>query len=228
MKKAVANLIILVPLALVSACANLGSSEKEFLKELRSLGIPDDEQQVKSPPVAGALNILPGFGNFYLAYGTTESDQWMVGGLNLLTWPLSVLWGVPQGALDATTINKKATANYYQYDKAGKTKLARLRGRQPQYSRSRSQRTAPVQRQIRTVARPPAANRPQTAATWSTVGNTVRAYAGEAGTGSSGLMPSSIKLKLIENKGSWGLFEYADINGGRSRAWLPQNTVRRR
>ena len=228
MKKAVANLIILVPLALVSACANLGSSEKEFLNELKALGIPEDEQQVKSPPVAGALNILPGFGNFYLAYGTTESDQWMVGGLNLLTWPLSVLWGVPQGALDAITINKKATAYYYRYDKTGKTKLASLRGRKPQFSRSLSRRTLPVQRQIRTVPRPPAANRPQTAATWATVNDTVRAYAGDAGTGPSGLIPSSVKLKLLENKGAWGLFEYADINGGRSRAWLPRNTVRRR
>jgi hypothetical protein len=91
-----------------------------MLNELKSYGISETEVQRKSPPAAAALNILPGFGNFYLAAGTTESDQWLFGFLNLITWPYSMIWGIPEAAIDATTINKKETIYYYTYDRMGK------------------------------------------------------------------------------------------------------------
>ena len=98
-----------------------------MLSELRSYGISDTEIRRKSPPTAAALNLLPGGGNFYLAVGTTESDQWVYGFLNLLTWPISIIWGIPEAAIDANTINKKETIYYYTYDRIGKKEFEKIK-----------------------------------------------------------------------------------------------------
>ena len=105
---------------LSSGCTTLSRSDQERLNELKSVGISETEIQKKNPGAAGGLNILPGFGNFYLAVGTNESDHWLYGFLNLLTWPISIVWGIPEAAIDATNINKKETIYYYTYDKRGK------------------------------------------------------------------------------------------------------------
>jgi len=122
------KLTCIIAILLLTGCATLSRSDRATLNELRSYGIPQAEVQLKHPALAGALNILPGFGNFYLAIGTTESDQWLFGFLNLLTWPFSVIWGVPQAVIDANTINKKETVYYYSYDQTGKKELLKYKG----------------------------------------------------------------------------------------------------
>jgi hypothetical protein len=99
------------------------------LRELKSYGIREsDEEKVANPSLAGGLNLLPGIGNFYLASGNGgESAHYIYGTLNLLTWPLSILWGVPQAIIDANTINQKELVYYYKYDKSGKIKLEELK-----------------------------------------------------------------------------------------------------
>ena len=119
-------LSVLLALSL-GGCANLSRSEKIMLRELGSHGIRPTDQKAKHPAVAGALNILPGFGNFYLAAGTEESEQWLYGFLNLLAWPLSIVWGIPEAAIDANTINKRETVYYYMFDPTGKKELQSLR-----------------------------------------------------------------------------------------------------
>ena len=80
----------------------------------------------KSPVAAGLLNVGPGLGNVYLAIGTGEKAQiWGFVG-NLLFWPISVVWGVPQAVIDTPVINKKQTVNFY-YAGPGKSKLEELR-----------------------------------------------------------------------------------------------------
>ena len=111
------------------SCTHLNKSEKEDLKELKSYGIREsDEEKVANPGLAGGLNILPGIGNFYLASGNGgESAHYIYGTLNLLTWPLSIIWGVPQAIIDANTINQRELVYYYKYDKSGKIKLEALK-----------------------------------------------------------------------------------------------------
>lgn len=122
------NIAAIVPLSLVlSGCVTLGKTEEMASRELQSYGISPTEIEVKSPAVAGALNLLPGFGNFYLAVGTNEGVQWAYGFGNLLFWPLSVVWGIPEALTDAKTINQRETVYYYTLDPAGQQKLARLR-----------------------------------------------------------------------------------------------------
>jgi len=119
-------------------CVSLSRGEQATLRELNSYGISSTEVKEKHPGAAGALNILPGFGNFYLAAGTEESDQWLFGFLNLLTWPLSILWGIPEAAIDANAINKRETIYYYTYDKQGIRELEQIRSEQGAVTRRRN------------------------------------------------------------------------------------------
>ncbi len=106
MKKVIAVLLCFGLLG----CASFSGYEKiQYSKlqlKLQKTELPELEE--KKPFLAGALNLLPGFGNAYLG-------QWgpFVG--NLLLWPWSVLWGIPQATMDAEIINKKETLLHYTH-----------------------------------------------------------------------------------------------------------------
>ncbi len=93
--------------------------DRNFYRQIEDVGLDVDMGKVKDPAAAGCLNILPGIGNFYLATGTDQGSQVLYGVLNLLSWPLSIVWGIPQAAIDAETINKLETVYYYRFDPAG-------------------------------------------------------------------------------------------------------------
>ena len=94
---------------LLASCTSLTHQERNTLRSLQAQGITVDKpvgnwEAPASPAGAGALNLLPGFGNFYLASGNAgDSGQYLYGFLNLLTWPISILWGIPEAAIDAGT-----------------------------------------------------------------------------------------------------------------------------
>lgn len=110
-------------LALIActACTSLSFQEQQQLSQLQYQGITVDRapggwQRPASPMAAGLLNILPGVGNMYLASGNgADSSHWIYAAGNFLTWPFSILWGVPEAAIDATTINKRDMLNFYKY-----------------------------------------------------------------------------------------------------------------
>ena len=110
MKKPIVVTLALLLLLNTTACVSMRPADNENLRDLQQYGIKQEEQAIKNPGVAGALNVLPGFGNFYLATGTDESSQWAIGVLNLL-------------AFDASTINKKETVYYYMHTAEGKKAL---------------------------------------------------------------------------------------------------------
>ena len=104
----------------ISACTHLTKQEQDDLHLLKMRGIDIDHagsfDRPANPAVAGVLNILPGFGNFYLAAGNGgDSAHWLYGALNLLTWPLSIVWGIPEAAIDANKINQREMIYYYKY-----------------------------------------------------------------------------------------------------------------
>lgn len=114
---------------LLSACTSITYHEQNTLRGLQSHGISVDKpvgewERPNSPATAGLLNILPGVGNFYLASGNAgDSTQYMYGFLNLLTWPISIIWGIPEAAIDAGNINKRELIYYYTYDESGREAL---------------------------------------------------------------------------------------------------------
>ena len=114
----------------LSGCISIHRTEKTALRDLERYGISQTEEKIKSPVLAGALNLLPGFGNFYLAVGTDQGEQWLVGFLNFLFWPLSVLWGIPEAVIDAGNINSLETYYYYYHDPRGIEELEALKARE--------------------------------------------------------------------------------------------------
>ncbi len=117
---------IILAFCLLSACTSLTRHEQTELQKLKSQGITVDTpkgdwERPANPAAAGALNLLPGFGNFYLASGNAgQSEHYLYGFLNLLTWPISIIWGIPEAAIDANNINKRELVYFYNYDEVGK------------------------------------------------------------------------------------------------------------
>lgn len=127
------NLILVLALVLsVTGCTTMTRADKRHYAKLKAHGITIDRpvgqyEKPNSAVAAGVLNILPGIGNFYLACGNgSDSSQAVYGVLNLLTWPISIIWAVPQGAIDATTLNKQDMIYHYQFDADGKEKMRKI------------------------------------------------------------------------------------------------------
>ena len=119
----VACVAVALACVVLSGCVSLSRTDKENLRTIRDAGLGITDESVKSPLAAGFLNVLPGVGNFYLSYGTEEPEQVLVGFINLLFWPVSILWGIPEAAVDANTLNKRETIYYYYRTDAGREKL---------------------------------------------------------------------------------------------------------
>ena len=110
----------------LTSCISLSGHERRELYQLDTQGIsvetpPPAWEAPASPAAAGMLNLLPGFGNFYLASGNAaDRSQYLVGAVNFALWPFSVLWGIPQTVVDAQTINERDLL-YFQTYEAPKT-----------------------------------------------------------------------------------------------------------
>ena len=116
--------------ATLTGCTSLTHQEQLSLRALKAQGITVEKpvgnwEAPANPAGAGALNILPGFGNFYLAAGNGgDGSHYLYGFLNLLTWPISIVWGIPEAAIDANRINERELIYYYTFDESGKEALA--------------------------------------------------------------------------------------------------------
>lgn len=91
---------LLAALSLLGGCASgLNSHQKAELAHFEARGLGVEE---KNPGTAAALGLLPGGGSFYSrAYG--------YGVVNLLFWPLSILWDPVSGYDAASSLNYHAT-----------------------------------------------------------------------------------------------------------------------
>ncbi len=112
-----------------SGCITLSHQEMEFLSTLEACGISTTDQAIRHPATAGALSMLPGAGNFYLAANTWANWQWLAGAANILFWPLSPVWAVPQTITDAHSINMRETAHYYRFNPHGRQHLENVQRR---------------------------------------------------------------------------------------------------
>lgn len=88
----------------LSACNSLSPHEEQQYENLIAQGA--EPVVKKKPALAGALNVLPGFGDIY-------TREWGAFALDFLFWWPSVVWAIPQGVMTAENINKKATIAHY-------------------------------------------------------------------------------------------------------------------
>ncbi len=89
---------------LLAACQSLSPQEEQQYQNLMAQGAEPIEK--KDPVLAAGLNVLPGIGDIY-------NGEFGAFVLDLLLWFPSIAWAVPQGAVTAGNINKKATIAYY-------------------------------------------------------------------------------------------------------------------
>ena len=94
------NLTAAALIALTTGCATgLNSAQESELASYRARNLAVEE---KSPGLAAGLGLLPGGGSFYgRAYG--------FGVVNLLLWPISILWDPVSGHDAAEMLNYQAT-----------------------------------------------------------------------------------------------------------------------
>jgi len=87
-----------------TSCVSLTEEEKNFAASGKVT-------EVKSPVKAVTLSILPGAGTLYLASDKNKPSgrkNHTLGGMamvNWATWPVSILWSMPQSYIDANRIN---------------------------------------------------------------------------------------------------------------------------
>jgi hypothetical protein len=111
---------------ILGGCASMSSYERQTYRELEDIGARCET--VADPATAGILNVLPGFGDIYLAVGEgANSSSWGAFVLDLLLWPISVVWAVPQAVVTADEINKKECVGYYAHTEEGRIKYSRLK-----------------------------------------------------------------------------------------------------
>lgn len=97
---ALRNLTVTLLMVLTTGCATGLNSTQE--SELAGYKANNLAVQEKSPGLAATLGILPGGGSFYgRSYG--------FGVVNLLLWPISILWDPVSGYDAAESINYQAT-----------------------------------------------------------------------------------------------------------------------
>lgn len=91
---------LLTVLALSTGCASgLNSMQKSEMRHFEARNMTVKE---KSPGAGAALGLLPGGGSFY-------GREYGFGVVNLLLWPLSILWDPVSGYDAAQVINYEAT-----------------------------------------------------------------------------------------------------------------------
>lgn len=105
---------VILSLLISTGCSSLNSAQKHELAEWNAENLKVEE---KSEGLAAGLNVLPGVGDFY-------NGNIGLGVVNLLTWPISILWAPVGGASGAAEVNYYSTKA--QVDKLSKKKQSTL------------------------------------------------------------------------------------------------------
>lgn len=115
------KIALLIMLAVVAAgCIQLALSEQEKITELEALGIDPACVGSKTPVASMA-------GNLFFGFGDLENGQAGLFTLDLLTWPISILWA-PWIAYDqAKILNQKETLDYLYATTEGRAWLDGVR-----------------------------------------------------------------------------------------------------
>lgn len=98
--------VVMVAFLGIGCASGLNSMQKQEYMEYQANGLLVEE---KSPGIAAALGILPGGGSFY-------TRNYGLGVVNLLLWPISILWDPISGHDGAESINYYATKAMGSYN----------------------------------------------------------------------------------------------------------------
>ena len=113
-------ILLAVLLLFLTGCQTLTMSEQEKVGELKALGV-DPESQGSRGPWATA------FGNVFLGMGNLANGQAGLFAVDLMTWPVSILWSPAVGYNQAHVLNQKETVDYFYETRGGRAHIAAIR-----------------------------------------------------------------------------------------------------
>lgn len=102
--KVFSTVILIFSLGVTTSCTSLNSTQSRELAEWKSQNLKVEE---KNEALAAGLNVLPGIGDFY-------NGNIGLGVVNLLSWPVSVLWAPIGGASGAAETNYYSTKTHVE------------------------------------------------------------------------------------------------------------------
>jgi hypothetical protein len=88
-------------------CTTLTTIQECDYQKMKADGVLVEE---KNPTLAAALGVLPGCGSFY-------TGNYVLGAVDVVTWPLSILWDPIAGYNEARVRNYRATQFAIERDK---------------------------------------------------------------------------------------------------------------
>jgi hypothetical protein len=83
----------------LAGCSSLTAIQQSEYQTMQAQGVLVEE---KNPTVAACLGVLPGFGSFY-------TGNYVLGAVDLFTWPLSICWDPIASYNQARVINYQAS-----------------------------------------------------------------------------------------------------------------------
>lgn len=86
-------------LASVAGCNSLTTIQEQEYRSMKAEGLLVEE---KHPTLAACLGVLPGCGSFY-------TGNYVLGAVDVITWPVSVLWDPIAGYNQACVTNYNAS-----------------------------------------------------------------------------------------------------------------------
>jgi hypothetical protein len=100
------RLVGILLLTSLVGCNSLNTIQEQEYRSMKVEGLLIEE---KNPTLAACLGVLPGCGSFY-------TGQYALGVLDVVTWPVSILW-------DPIAAYNQACLTNYQASRAGITRL---------------------------------------------------------------------------------------------------------
>lgn len=90
---------ILLFLLVLSGCSSLNTIQESDYLKMKAEGVLVEE---KNPTLAACLGFLPGCGSFY-------TGNYVLGAVDLVTWPVSILWDPIAGYNQARVLNYQSS-----------------------------------------------------------------------------------------------------------------------
>jgi hypothetical protein len=89
------SFILIVFLIAATGCSSLNTIQESDYMKMQADGVLVEE---KNPTLAACLGFLPGCGSFY-------TGNYVLGAVDLITWPVSILWDPIAGYNQARVMN---------------------------------------------------------------------------------------------------------------------------
>ena len=126
--------LFLLSVCMLPGCSSLNTIQESDYQKMKAEGVLVEE---KNPTLAACLGFLPGCGSFY-------TGNYVLGAVDLVTWPVSVLWDPIAGYNQARVMNYQSSQACIQRIKKrelGELEAARDTGRVTQVEYNQSKRS---------------------------------------------------------------------------------------